>query len=79
MNKTEPFSVARFDTKIDVAASEILHTFLGTCGKIGGDIPAELNAIIVRANGEMSFEVVWWDGRTRKCEWVTPSEFKADA
>lgn len=46
---------------------------------IDGEIPAFITAISIRPAGEgvrVSYEVTWWDERTRKCEWVEPYEIK---
>ena len=47
---------------------------LGAKVYIGGDIPAVVNGILTRVNGGLEYEVIWWDGRTRRCEWVSPLE-----
>lgn len=38
----------------------------------------ELNAhvLIDGESARVSYEVTWWDERSRKCEWVEPSEIK---
>lgn len=43
---------------------------------IGGDIPAVINGVLFRVNGSTEYEIVWWDGRTRRCEWVMPQEIQ---
>lgn len=46
---------------------------------IDGEIPAVITAISIRPAGQgvrVSYEVTWWDERTRKCEWVEPYEIK---
>lgn len=44
---------------------------------IDGEIPAILTAINIRpATGgyRITYEVMWWDERSRKTEWVDPFE-----
>lgn len=40
---------------------------------IGGSVPAVVTAVMIRA-GHTSYEVAWWDGRTRKNEWLQSFE-----
>lgn len=42
---------------------------------IGHDWHGEIDAVSVYRNGGASFNVVWWDGSSRKSEWVSSSEF----
>lgn len=44
---------------------------------IDGEIPATITAINIRpATGgyRITYEVMWWDERSRKTEWVDPFE-----
>lgn len=50
---------------------------LGQKVKIGGDIPAFINAIAQKLSGEVSYEVVWWEGRQRRSEYVAKGEITA--
>ncbi|MGZ6045670.1 MAG: hypothetical protein ACXWNW_14170 [Isosphaeraceae bacterium] len=51
---------------------------LGSRVSLGdGTIPAIVTAIIIRGD-RPSYEVVWWDGRARKSEWLETSEVKSD-
>jgi len=46
---------------------------------IDGEIPAVITGISLRAaenSVRVSYEVTWWDERSRKCEWVEPFEIK---
>ena len=38
------------------------------------DIDAQIIGINIRANDKVLYDVVWWDGRTRRTEWVEASE-----
>ncbi len=49
---------------------------MGASVLIVGDVPAIVHGFLQRLNGETSYELIWWDGRTRKCEWVTENEFE---
>jgi sugar lactone lactonase YvrE len=42
--------------------------------RIGKDISAIVNAVCISANGRVTYEVVWWDGRTRKSDWLASCE-----
>lgn len=49
-----------------------------SCGsdvRIGDDIPAKVSAISIR-DKRVLYEVTWWDGRTRKVEWLEEFEVK---
>jgi len=38
------------------------------------DIPAKVNAVIIKDTG-VSYECIWWsDHNTRKCEWISGFE-----
>jgi hypothetical protein len=41
-------------------------------------IAAMVTAVTIRAAGQVVYEVVWWDGRSRHCEWVQPCEITTD-
>lgn len=48
------------------------------CGqdvRIGDDIPAKVSAVSIR-DKRILYEVTWWDGRTRKVEWLEEFEVK---
>ncbi len=53
-------------------------TPIGTPVRFGGNdgdrIPGVVNAICVREGDHVTYEVVYWDGRTRKCEWMERRE-----
>lgn len=40
-------------------------------------IRATVIQIAIHANEAVQYQVVWWDGRTRKVEWLEASEVKA--
>lgn len=53
---------------------------LGAQCMIDGEIPATITAVSIRPaenSVRISYEVTWWDERTRKSEWVEPGEIKA--
>lgn len=54
--------------------AEARQSILGRRCKIGGDIPAVINGVLERQNGGLEYEVIWWEGRARHCEWVQPQE-----
>lgn len=39
-------------------------------------LDAVITAVNIREEGT-TYEVVWWDGKARKCEWVTAAEIDA--
>lgn len=41
---------------------------------VGTDITGTVTGIMLRAG--VTYEVVWWDGRTRRCEWLAECEIK---
>lgn len=52
---------------------------LGSECLIDGEIPARITAVSLRPalnSVRVSYEVTWWDERSRKCEWVEPGEVK---
>jgi hypothetical protein len=51
---------------------------VGTKVLIDNDIPATITCISVRGvEHYLSYEVTWWDERSRKEAWVTPQEVKS--
>lgn len=40
-----------------------------------GEITAEITAILILSNG-IQYQVVWWDGRLRKCEYLNEAEIQ---
>jgi hypothetical protein len=44
-----------------------------------GEIVATVTQVCVLPEGRVRYEVVWWDGRTRKSEWVEPFELRVAA
>lgn len=51
---------------------------IGTAVLIDGDIPATITALNIRGlEHRVTYEVMWWDERTRKTEWLDPFEIKA--
>lgn len=46
---------------------------------IGDDIQARITAVCLRglAGTSVTYECVWWDGRSRRSEWLTESEIKS--
>ena len=60
----------------NVIVPDVCWIELGSRVLIGGDIPGIVTGILQRLHGSSEIEVVWWDGRIRKCEWVNPQELK---
>lgn len=46
--------------------------------KIGDDVPATVKQVSLTEGGH-SYEVVWWDGRTRYSAWIAPHEIRGAA
>jgi len=42
--------------------------------KIAGEIAALVVGVWIKEGPNVSYSVVWWDGRQRREEWVTDSE-----
>ena len=42
----------------------------------GGLIDAQVTAACIRSS-RVTYECVWWDGNTRKCEWLDAVELSA--
>jgi len=62
----------------DVANDKINAIACGTAVEIGPEdspIEAVVSAITIR-DRNVSYEVTWWDGRTRKSEWIDRSEVR---
>lgn len=38
------------------------------------EIVARVEEILISGRGEVKYKVVWWDGNTRKAEWVPDHE-----
>ena len=51
---------------------------ISTSVLIGDDIPARVSAVCVRKNGHITYECVWWNGRTHECQWLESFELKTD-
>ena len=50
---------------------------IGSAVILDGDIPATIGALEVRGSEHLlTYQVIFWDKRTRKTEWVTPAEIK---
>jgi len=52
---------------------------IGSWVIIGDDVPAKVTRICIRDNGNVSYELSWWDGRTRKSEWLEAFEVTTDS
>ena len=48
---------------------------IGSDVRVGGRTVKIIGAAI-REGGPKSYEVVWWDGASRKCEWIDPIEIE---
>ncbi len=60
-----------------MATVEIAHPMelLGASVTIGKDWHGEIDAVSIRRSGAVLYEVVWWDGSTRKSGYVAREEF----
>jgi predicted transcriptional regulator len=47
----------------------------GSAVIIGENIEATITAVTLR-DQNIFYEVVWWDGRIRRCEWLQRKELK---
>jgi hypothetical protein len=57
--------------------NELVVIEVGSPVMLDGDIPATITALEVRGSEHLlTYQVVFWDERTRKAEWVTPEEIK---
>jgi hypothetical protein len=45
----------------------------GSRVRIGGDLEGIVLAVTIR-RGAVSYEVAWWDGRTRHTDWLSAAE-----
>lgn len=43
---------------------------------LSGNIPGFVNAVAVYGNGRITYLVSWWDGKTRKSEWLESHEVR---
>jgi hypothetical protein len=44
-----------------------------------GEVPGTISAVCVRGEGNVTYEVAWWNGRARIEQWLPASEVKARA
>lgn len=51
----------------------------GTEVVIGNDIPGMVSGVMIEFGSQVSYRVVYWDGRVRKSEWLGPGEVYAKA
>jgi hypothetical protein len=57
---------------------EITVLEVGSKVILDGDIPATVTALNIRGiEHRLTYEVTWWDERTRKSEWVDPFEIES--
>jgi len=49
-----------------------------TTVKILDDIDGIINEVLIKPNQLVSYNVSWWDGRTRKSEWLYEHELHYD-
>ena len=47
---------------------------IGTKIKVGDDIPATIVGVALYTSS-IEYKIVYWDGKTRKIEWIDESEF----
>ncbi len=43
---------------------------VGTLVVIGGDIEGFVVCVAIYANDRIMYQVSWWNGKTRNCEWL---------
>lgn len=41
---------------------------------IDGDVRGEVVQVAITANLHVQYQVAWWDGRTRRCDWLESFE-----
>ncbi len=59
----------------EAASDSLLIIKPGQQVRIGdGFIDAVVNQVSIEANNKIQYQVIWWEGNTRKIEWV--SEFE---
>ncbi len=51
---------------------------LGRKCRINGGVPGMVSGILERVTGGLELEVIWWDGNTRRCEWLAAAEVTFD-
>lgn len=54
---------------------------IGTRVRLGDPadpIPGTILGISIREAGRVTYEVVWWDGRERRSEWLERAEFEME-
>lgn len=49
-------------------------TLVWIVGHDGDAIPATVTGVCIFANNQIKYHVSWWDGRTRKEEWMEEQE-----
>lgn len=44
-----------------------------------GNLEGRVIQALIRENASIQYQVAWWDGRTRHCEWLEAFEVEPDA
>ncbi len=47
---------------------------VGSAVRVGGEIDAVVNAIMIRGKDVVQYECVWWDGNTHHSKWLHDRE-----
>jgi hypothetical protein len=75
MNEAIEKGAAEARAKRAAARSITVHE-IGTAVTIAGDVPAMI--LRVQIDGaDVSYEVAWWNGRSRSTAWLLPAEIEA--
>lgn len=51
---------------------------IGQSVKLDENITGVITAILIHSNTYVEYQVVWWDGNTRNCQYVSDIEIKPD-
>lgn len=56
---------------------EVIELYkIGCTILIDENIEAIITGICIKGNYHITYECTWWDGKTRKCEWLEETEIK---
>jgi len=47
---------------------------VGSPVMLSGDIPARITSIWIEDKCRIQYQCAWWEGRTRRCEWIEQFE-----
>jgi hypothetical protein len=54
---------------------EILAPGTAVWLSLGEDITGEILQVCIKSNSYVQYQVAWWSGRERRCEWLEAFEF----